>query len=121
LINLCHQVPELYTLCEQEEVTVDRVKNGEIQISFRRWLPTELRNVWDKIWSLVVAFPLTENPDKILWKWDKKGKFTVKSMYNALTEGDNGIYHKHIWKGKIPPKIKFFMWLVSNEAILRTT
>ena len=54
-------------------------------------------------------FQLSENLDKIMWKWDKKkGKFTAKSMYNALTMGDNGTYNKLIWKGKIPPKIKFF-------------
>jgi hypothetical protein len=70
---LCLLTPELYTLCEQKEITVDRVKSGEIQLSFRRWLTPELRNVWDKIWALVVAFPLSENHDMILWKWDKKG------------------------------------------------
>jgi hypothetical protein len=78
----------------------------------------ELRNIWTKIWSLVEAFQLSDNPDRIMWKWDKKGKFTIKSMYNALTEGDNGVYLRQIWKGKIPPKIKFFMWLLSNGVVL---
>jgi hypothetical protein len=49
------------------------------------------RVVWDKIQSLARDFQITENPDKITWKWDKNGKFTVKSMYNALTVGDSGI------------------------------
>jgi len=39
-------------------------------------------------------------------------------MYNALTRSDAGIYHKILWKGKIPTKIKIFMWLLMNDAIL---
>jgi hypothetical protein len=35
-----------------------------------------------------------------------------------LTESDNGTYLKQIWRGKIPPKIRFFMWLLSNGAVL---
>jgi anaerobic selenocysteine-containing dehydrogenase len=105
-------------LCDQKEVNVNRVKNGEISFSFRRWLPIELKNIWDKIWALAMSYRLTENKDKILWKWDTKGKFTVKSVYNALTEGESGSYLKQIWRGKIPPKIKFFMWLMSNGAVL---
>jgi hypothetical protein len=53
-----------------------------------------------------------------MWKWGKNGKLTVKSTYNALTESNNGTYVKQIWRGKIPPKIKFFMWLLSNGAVL---
>jgi hypothetical protein len=27
-------------------------------------------------------------------------------------------FHKHIWKGKIPPKINIFLWLMENNPIL---
>jgi hypothetical protein len=53
-------------LCDQKEVNVNRVKNGEISFSFRRWLPIELKNIWDKIWALAMSYRLTENKDKIL-------------------------------------------------------
>lgn len=39
-------------------------------------------------------------------------------MYNALTKEDEGSDFKKIWKGKVPQKIKIFMWLVANNAIL---
>jgi hypothetical protein len=35
-----------------------------------------------------------------------------------LTKEDNGPNFKHIWKSKIPEKIKIFMWLVTQKAIL---
>lgn len=63
-------------------------------------------------------FYFGEEPDKVCWKLEKNNQFSVKSVYNGLTRNDAGPYHKRIWKGKIPPKIKFFMWLLTNDAIL---
>ena len=39
-------------------------------------------------------------------------------MYDALTSSSTGSYHKRIWKGEIPEKIKIFLWLIANDAIL---
>lgn len=52
------------------------------------------------------------------WGFEKTGKFSVKSLYNAMTQNDAGPSHKHIWKGKVPQKIKIFMWLLTNNAVL---
>ena len=49
---------------------------------------------------------LGNEKDIVLWKFGNKGQFTLKSVYNALTINDAGSYHKKIWKGKVPAKIK---------------
>jgi hypothetical protein len=46
------------------------------------------------------------------------GLFSVKSVYNAITTNNSGPYAKIIWKEKIPSKIKIFLWMVLNNAIL---
>ena len=56
--------------------------------------------------------------DMIYWRREKTGKFSVKSMYNAITPNIIGTCHKHIWKRKNPPKVKIFVWLMENNAIL---
>jgi len=33
-----HIAPILFILCEQKEVSVAKVKNGDVQLKFRRWL-----------------------------------------------------------------------------------
>jgi hypothetical protein len=106
---LCSLIPVLYALSEQKGISVADVKTGIICITFRRWLPLELQNIWDMVWSKVEIFQLSEAEDKIRWKIGKKKVFTVKSVYNALTCEDSGYHFKHIWKGKIPAKLKFFM------------
>jgi hypothetical protein len=51
---------------------------------------------------------VVDSDDTIVWNACKKGKFTVKSVYDALTVSHTGTYYKRIWKGKIPEKIKIF-------------
>jgi hypothetical protein len=43
---------------------------------------------------------------------------SVKSVYEHLTKEDRGNSFKMVWKAKIPAKIKTFMWLVEQDAIL---
>lgn len=52
-----------------------------------------------------------------MWLLGKKGNFTIKSVYNALTCSSTGFYNRRIWKGKIPEKFKI-LWLMSTGAIL---
>lgn len=54
----------------------------------------------------------------VKWKFGCNGRFSVKSVYNALTMNDTGPYHIKIWKGKIRAKIKIFLWMTLNNAIL---
>jgi hypothetical protein len=56
--------------------------------------------------------------DMAIWKWSPSKKFTVKSVYAQLTKNDADPSFKRIWKSKIPEKIKCFMWLVEQDAIL---
>lgn len=73
---------------------------------------------WEEIWREASNFQLTNAADVITWNLGKKGRFTVKSVYNGLTKNENGIFHRRIWKGKIPAKIKIFLWLMSSNALL---
>jgi hypothetical protein len=44
--------------------------------------------------------------------------FTVKSIYSHIIRDGQGPYMKHIWKSKIPSKIKVFMWFLENNVLL---
>jgi hypothetical protein len=54
----------------------------------------------------------------IKWKWGGKGKFTTESVYDHLTQDDDGFHFSHIWKSKIAYKVKIFTWLLENNTIL---
>ena len=44
--------------------------------------------------------------------------FSIKSMYDHLTRDGSFEPLKFIWRAKIPQKIKIFMCLIHNNAIL---
>jgi hypothetical protein len=78
--------------------------SGLIPLSFSRWLTSELRDEWDKIMKDILETQLVSEHDIVFWKLENKGKFSVKSTYNALTYSKGGSSFKNIWKGKIPTK-----------------
>jgi hypothetical protein len=61
---------------------------------------------------------LSQDNDQAIWKWSKSGKFTIKFVYEHLTKRDVGPSYNKVWRAKLPKKIKVFMWLVDQKAIL---
>lgn len=109
--------PVLFELCENKNIIVAKALEGN-QITFRRWLHSELRIVWETIWRDASNFRLSTENDRVIWHLGKKGTFTVKSIYNALSCSSYDVCYRKIWRGKIPEKIKIFLWLLSKGAIL---
>lgn len=115
---LCTIVPSLFTLCEQKDVTCKQVVSGESMISFRRRLNEGLLESWEKIQSQMRDFQFSSEKDVIMWRWEKNGKFSLKSLYNAQCDTEINVSFKHVWKSKVPKKIKNFIWLMTNNAVL---
>lgn len=55
------------------------------------------------------------SPDTIGWKWGKHKTFTDRSLYTHIANYDQGSYMKHVWKGKIPPKINKNVYVVVGK------
>ena len=108
---LCSRSPDLFKLCDcdQKDIYVSQLISGLVPVSFCRWLTLELSNEWEKIMEDIFEINLVDEKDKVVWKLESNGTFSVKSTYNALTSSEGGLSHKCIWKGKIPPKIKIFL------------
>lgn len=77
-----------------------------------------MRLSWEQLWRDISSFTFENESDRIFWTLEKNKRFSVKSVYNAMTRSDAGSHHKMIWKGKVPTKIKIFMWLMANNAVL---
>jgi hypothetical protein len=57
--------------------------------------------------------------DTICWIPSKRKLFEVKSYYQVLSNLAISIFPwKSIWKVKAPPRVAFFMWMVSLGKIL---
>ena len=112
---LCVDHPILYEICEDKEFTVHEVLVKRGHLSFNRWLPPLFFEEWIRMLEQVFAFQFDNQEDIILWKWNPKKMFTTRSVYDHLSsEGSTNSYN-HIWKSKLPYKIKIFTWLLERE------
>lgn len=69
--------------------------------------PSELED-WQR---LVVLFPsLSEGRDEVSWTLSRSGMFSVKSLYSELVAERRTSRFSPVWKDRIPPKIKVFLW-----------
>lgn len=63
--------------------------------------------------------PGNEDLDTPVWRWERKGDFSVKSTYRFLIDRGLRLTHKKLnWETKCPLKVHIFMWLVANDTIL---
>ena len=61
------------------------------------------------IWCLYERRVCRNEEDRVLWTETKKGKFTVKSLYNILELGNSISFPlRTIWNPSVKPKVCFF-------------
>lgn len=56
---------------------------------------------------------LTEEPDKLSWRWENLGQYSSCSAYCVLFFGRTRFQHAPIWKSFVPPRCRYFLWLVT--------
>jgi len=115
---LCVLYPVLYDLCTDKGISVHQFILKHAQLYFSRWLPVTLFGPWVSLIDEVYSYPFENEEDTISWKMHKSGGFSTRSVYDLMTSGDTGHPFSHIWKARIPHRIKIFMWLYENKAIL---
>ena len=73
---------------------------------------------WMALLEKVFSYNFENQEDIVLWKWCSKKTFTTKSVYDHLSEEGNTNTFSHIWKTRIPYKIKIFTWLLEKGVVL---
>ena len=92
--------------------------SNSAQLQFTRWLSPILFTSWLDLVNDIYNYPFDNSQDVISWKCNKNSVFSTRSMYDSLTSNDQGISFNHIWKARIPHRIKVFMWLLENNDVL---
>ncbi|WMV44529.1 hypothetical protein MTR67_037914 [Solanum verrucosum] len=68
-----------------------------------------------------MATNLTGEEDRLVWKGERGGEFTVKSAYRELRSTEEqhaGWPWRMIWRTEIPYKVNYFTWLFAKQAVL---
>jgi hypothetical protein len=121
-----HEVPlkilfsDLYKLTRDPFCYVnDCYEDGNWFVDFKRCLSSQDYDRWLGLLHMLNDCSLTDNKaDSVQWALEKKKMFTTKSLYRFLT--DRGVSCRVagiIWKCRVPLKIKFFLWQISNNKL----
>jgi hypothetical protein len=72
-----------------------------------------------RIWDMVGGgwwYPREDVPNQYNWKLTQHGSYTSKSAYEAFFVGSFRFGPwRRIWKTWVPPRCKFFIWLVFHN------
>lgn len=110
----------LYVINKQHGKTVCQVWDGqELKLSFRKDVSEALMNMWLELCSLVENTSLNNEEDQILWSYSTHGTYSVQSLYAVINcRGVFPRFVQAVWKLVIPPRVQFFLWLVSQNRVL---
>jgi hypothetical protein len=115
---LADKFPDLYAISNEQNCSVKDMKLKNWKPSFRRWLHEDLQCQFRRLCDIVFRYGINFDKDQPKWDWEKTGLFSVKSTYKFFYRHDCDYNSKRIWKAKIPLKIKIFLWLVEQNAII---
>ena len=110
----------LYVINEQQGKTVKEVWDGEnLMLTNRRSLSEHLMNLWWELVGLMSDINLFEEDDQIVWAYSSSGNYYVQSLYVVVNfRRITPVFVSSVWKLVIPPRVQFFLWLLSKNKLL---
>jgi hypothetical protein len=102
--------PGLFSIAYSQMDSVAQVCGSNEPLRFRRQLDQMSTRALEELQAVIVSTVLVEGPDKVSWRFESDGRFSVKSMYARLAQGATVAHFKDVWAAKVPLKIRIFSW-----------
>jgi hypothetical protein len=75
--------------------------------------------MWGELVSLVTTIERSEEEDALIWQFQSNGVYSSHTLYSIINfRGVTPVYLPAVWKLMIPPRVHFFLWLLSKNKIL---
>jgi hypothetical protein len=69
--------------------------------------------------GIASGLELSSEEDEPVWQYNSSGIYSSQSLYRVINfRGIMHIFILAVWKLKVPPRIHFFLWLLSNNKLL---
>ncbi|WMV10142.1 hypothetical protein MTR67_003527 [Solanum verrucosum] len=117
---LKHAFPVLHSLSQEQEAELWTRQGWNLFLrrGLNDWEMTTIARFYD---TMQMATNLTGEEDRLVWKGERGGEFTVKSAYRELRSTEEqhaGWPWRMIWRTEIPYKVNYFTWLLAKQAVL---
>jgi hypothetical protein len=75
--------------------------------------------MWEELLSIASSICLNDKDDEMVWMVNSYGIYSSHSLYRVVNfRGVEPIFLPTVWKLHVPPRIHFFLWLVSKNKLL---
>jgi hypothetical protein len=118
--SLAIQFWDLYSIVNEKTSTIAELWDGHnLKCTFKRTVSERLGRVWLEIVQLASTITFSEEEDALIWSFSSNGIYTSQSLYRVINfRGVKPVYTPSVWSLKIPPRIHFFLWLLSKNKNL---
>lgn len=118
--SLAIQFWEVYVLVQEKSGTVADLWDGSVlKCTFRRGFDQRLMNLWLEIVQLASTISFTEDEDALGWQFNSNGIYSSQSLYRIINfRGILPVFVPAVWHLKVPPRVQFFLWLLSKNKNL---
>jgi hypothetical protein len=75
--------------------------------------------LWDEVCQIASTISFTEEEDSMVWQFSSNGRYSVQSLYKIVNfRGIQPVLIPSLWEIKIPPRVQYFLWLLSKNKLL---
>jgi hypothetical protein len=117
---LSERFPALFSHCKRKEDSIREAVLSNLHDAFVPRLSNQAVLELQQVMSIVLQTTLTAGNDRRKSQFDTgRGKLDSSSIYCLLKAKQHAAdpSSKFIWKNSVPPRIQFFMWLLSKGRI----
>ena len=118
--SLAIQFWDLYMIVNEKSTSIADLWDGNtLNCTFRRCVDRRLADQWDLVVQLASTIEFKEEDDEMVWVFSSSGKYSSQSLYGVINFGGiRQIFTPAIWKILVPPRVHFFLWLLSKNKVL---
>jgi hypothetical protein len=118
--SLVIQYWEMYSIINEQNGTIAQLWDSEnLMCTFRRRVDVRLFSMWKEVLSIASSIVLTDEEDEPAWQFYSSRIYSSQSLYSVINfRGVIPVYVHVVWKLRIPSRIHFFIWLMSNNKLL---
>jgi hypothetical protein len=118
--SLAIQYWKLYRFVNEKNKSVASLWDGTVlKCTFSRSGDTHMLDLWEEVCQIAATIAFSEEEDSMIWQFSSNGIYNVQSLYRIINfRGIQPVLVSSIWDIKIPPRVQYFLWLLSKNRLL---
>jgi hypothetical protein len=91
----------------------------DLKCTFSRTGDVQMLELWEEVCQIAATITFSEEDDQMICQFSSNGIYNVQSLYRIINfRGIRPALVSSIWDIKVPPRVQYFVWLLSKNRLL---